>query len=47
MFDCPVHLSRDDNGAVLATFPDVPQAITFGADEDEALGRHMEVRVSG
>ena len=37
MFDYPVHLSRDDNGTVLATFPDVPEAITFGADEEEAL----------
>lgn len=37
MFDYPVHLSRDDNGTVLATFPDVPEAITFGADEAEAL----------
>ncbi|MEQ1590764.1 MAG: type II toxin-antitoxin system HicB family antitoxin [Thiobacillaceae bacterium] len=36
MFDYPVILTPDD-GAVLVTFPDVPEAITFGADEDEAL----------
>lgn len=36
MFDYPVILTPDD-GAVLATFPDVPEAITFGANEDEAL----------
>jgi len=36
MFDYPVTLTPDD-GMVLATFPDVPEAITFGADEDEAL----------
>jgi len=36
MFDYPVVLTPDD-GAVLVTFPDVPEAITFGADEDEAL----------
>jgi len=26
-----------DDGTVLVTFPDVPEAITFGADEDEAM----------
>lgn len=37
MFDYPVTLAPDDNDAVLATFPDVPEAITFGADQEEAL----------
>ena len=37
MFDYPVTLTRDDNGTVFVTFEDVPEAITFGADEDEAL----------
>lgn len=36
MFDYPVILTPD-NGTVLVTFPDVPEAITFGTDEDEAL----------
>lgn len=36
MFDYPVILTPDE-GTVLVTFPDVPEAITFGADEDEAL----------
>lgn len=36
MFDYPVTLTPDD-GTILVTFPDVPEAITFGADEDEAL----------
>lgn len=36
MLDYPVNLTPDD-GTVLVTFPDVPEAITFGADEDEAL----------
>ena len=36
MFDYPVTLTPDD-GTVLVTFPDVPEALTFGADEDEAL----------
>ncbi|MHB1300351.1 MAG: type II toxin-antitoxin system HicB family antitoxin [Burkholderiales bacterium] len=36
MFDYPVTLTPDE-GTILVTFPDVPEAITFGADEDEAL----------
>ena len=36
MFDYPVVLTPDED-TVLVTFPDVPEAITFGADEDEAL----------
>lgn len=38
MFDYPVLLTPDQ-GAILATFPDVPEAITFGDNEAEAL-RH-------
>jgi len=36
MFDYPVILTPDD-GTFLVAFPDVPEAITFGPDEDEAL----------
>ena len=36
MFDYPVTLTPDD-GVMLVTFADVPEAITFGADEEEAL----------
>ncbi|SJM94988.1 type II toxin-antitoxin system HicB family antitoxin [Crenothrix polyspora] len=36
MFDYPVLLTPD-NGSVLVTFPDIPEAITFGMDEAEAL----------
>jgi antitoxin HicB len=36
MFNYPVTLA-DDEGTVLVTFADVPEAITFGADRDEAL----------
>jgi len=35
----PVELTPDDNGTVLVTFPDVPEAVTFGGDEAEALLR--------
>ena len=36
MLDYPVVLTPDE-GSVLVTFPDVPEAITFGEDTDEAL----------
>ncbi len=36
MFDYPVTLTPDGD-TVLVSFPDVPEAVTFGADEDEAL----------
>ena len=34
----PVIFEPDDNGTVLVTFPDFPEAATFGDDEDDALG---------
>ncbi len=34
----PVRLTRDDNNTVMVTFPDVPQAVTYGDTEEEALG---------
>lgn len=42
MFDYPVILTPDD-GTVLVTFPDVPEAITFGVDQDEALLHAVDV----
>ena len=36
MFDYPVTLTPDGD-TVLVTFADVPEAVTFGADEEEAL----------
>ena len=36
MFDYPVILTPDE-GTVMVTFVDIPEAITFGMDEDEAL----------
>ena len=34
----PVTLERDEAGRFVASFPDVPEALTDGADEAEALG---------
>ncbi|WP_282957370.1 type II toxin-antitoxin system HicB family antitoxin [Methylovulum psychrotolerans] len=36
MFDYPVTLTSD-NGTVRVTFPDVPEAITFGINKDDAM----------
>jgi antitoxin HicB len=47
MFDYPVTLTRDDNGTVLVTFVDVPEAITFGADTEEALLNAMDALETG
>jgi len=32
MFTYPGSLEPDDNNTILATFPDVPEAVTFGDD---------------
>ena len=47
MFDYPVTLTHDDNNTVLVTFKDVPEAITFGADEDEALLNAVDALETG
>ena len=42
----PVQLEPDDNETVLVNFPDVPEAITFGEDEAEALERSVGALVA-
>lgn len=37
MFDYPVILEAQPEGGFVVTFPDVPEAITQGEDQDEAL----------
>lgn len=46
MFDFPVTLTPDD-GTVLVTFADVPEAITFGVDEGEALRNAVDALETG
>ncbi len=46
MFDYPVTLTPDDS-TVLVTFADVPEAITFGMDEDEALLNAIDALETG
>ena len=38
----PVLLEPDDNGTLLVTFPDIPEAVTFGDDEEDALFRAVD-----
>ena len=42
MLRYPVRLKRDTNGTILAGFPDVPEAHTFGEDREEALARAVD-----
>jgi len=40
--DYPVKLERDDNDTVLVSFPDFPEAHTFGEDVQDALKRGVD-----
>ena len=42
MLAYPVELTPDDNGTFLATCPDLPEATTFGEDQDDALLRAVD-----
>lgn len=46
MFDYPVTLTPDGD-TVLVTFADVPEAITFGGDEQEALLQAVDALETG
>ena len=39
MIRYPVKLERDTNNTILLSFPDVPEAHTFGRDREQALAR--------
>jgi antitoxin HicB len=38
----PVILKPDTNGTILVTFPDVPEAVTFGKDEADAINHAVD-----
>ncbi len=42
MLRYPVKLEPDDNGTVRVSFPDIPEAHTFGVDRDDPLRRAEE-----
>ena len=46
MFSYPVTLTKDGD-TILATFRDVPEAITFGADKEEALLNAVDALETG
>lgn len=46
MFDCPVTLTPDGD-TVLVTFKDIPEAITFGVNKDEALLHAIDALETG
>jgi antitoxin HicB len=39
MLQYPAILKHDTNNTILVTFPDVPEAVTFGTDEGDALNQ--------
>ena len=41
-----VTLAPDDNGTILVTVPDIPEAVTFGEDRDDALARAVDAIVT-
>jgi len=43
MLSYPVKLSRDTNGTILAVVPDLPEVVTYGDEEEEALARVADV----
>lgn len=42
MLRYPVKLEHDTNGTILVSFPDVPEAHTFGDDREQALTRAVD-----
>ncbi|MDB5724963.1 MAG: hypothetical protein JWQ16_1717 [Novosphingobium sp.] len=42
MYYYPATLIPDDNDTVMVTFDDIPEAVTFGADEAEALANAVD-----
>jgi antitoxin HicB len=42
MLQYPAILKSDTNDTMLVTFPDVPEAVTFGVDEVDALSRAVD-----
>jgi antitoxin HicB len=37
-----VTLAPDDNNTILVTVPDIPEAVTFGEDREDALARAID-----
>jgi antitoxin HicB len=46
MLRYPIVLERDDNDTLLVSFPDIPEAHTFGENDTDALGRAKDALVT-
>ncbi len=46
MTNYPVTIAPDDNDTLLVTFPDVPEAVTFGRNEADALNHARDALVT-
>jgi predicted RNase H-like HicB family nuclease len=46
MLRYPIVLERDDNDTILVSFPDIPEAHTFGEDEVDAVVRAKDALVT-
>jgi len=46
MWRYPVVLEKDDNGTVVVSFPDIPEAHTFGDTQEDALKRAAEAMLT-
>jgi antitoxin HicB len=46
MLTYPVKLEPDTNGSWLVTFPDLPEAITAGDDQDHALAMGLDALIT-
>lgn len=42
MLSYPINMRPDTNGTLLVTFPDVPEAITVGKNEDDARAQALD-----
>ena len=45
-FAYPAEFEPDDNDTVIITFPDVPGAISYGEDEDDALRHGLDALIT-
>ncbi len=46
MLAYPVELQQDDNDTLAVSFPDLPEAHTYGADREQALARAQDALVT-
>lgn len=45
-YEYPIHLERQADGSMLVMFPDVPEAVTDGSDQNEALQEGQDALIA-